>query len=261
MRRPLVFGLVGLIFCARPWATLAQSPADLHFEAGSIKAVPEGTRFKCGDDGPLCSNFPPRMINPQRFRAVSAITGPMGILEWAYDVRDFQVAEAPEWLSRQLFEVLATVDQPVREDQLKQMVRSLLADRFHLKLHRETREIPVYALVVAKNGPKFAPAKNDVPGPGDIEIRPGHLAAIGTTMALLSKILTENLERPVVDKTNLDGHYDFALNYDPPSTGTGFQPIGAAIFAPIQDLGLKLESQNAPFEVLVIDRIEKPSEN
>jgi uncharacterized protein (TIGR03435 family) len=264
MRRTAVaLSVAGLLFLARPRPSFGQASADPQFEAASIKAIPEGTHFNCGDARSplLCSNIPPRMVDPQRFRAVSALSGPMGIVEWAYGVRDFQVAGAPEWLTRQSFEILATVEHPASEDQLRQMVRRLLADRFKLKLHHETRDIPVYALVVGKSGPKLPATKSAVLGPGDIEIRPGRLSAVDATMALFAKILTENLERPVVDKTNLDGHYDFSLTYEPPSTGTGFTPIGPAIFAPIQDLGLKLESQKAPVEMLVIDSVERPPEN
>ena len=258
-RQAAVASGVCLLFLAAPRPTLSQAAADLQFEAASVKPVPEGTRFNCGEA--TCTNIPPRMVDPQRFRAVSAVTAPMGIIEWAYGVRDFQIAGAPEWLARQSFEIQATVERPSSEVQLKQMVRALLADRFKLKVHREIRDTPVYALVVGKNGPKLQASKDETPRQGDIEIRPGRLSAYGATMALFAKILTENLERPVVDKTNLDGNYDFTLSYDPPSTGAGFQPLGVAIFAPIQDLGLKLEPQKAPVEMLVIDSVQHPSEN
>ena len=260
MQRAVVaFGLAGLVFLGRPRNTLGQAPAELQFEAASVKAVADGTRFACGEVS--CTNIPPRMVDPQRFRAVSAVTGPMGIVEWAYDVRDFQIVGAPEWLTRESFDIQATVEQPANEGELKQMVRGLLVDRFKLKVHRETREMPVYALVVGKNGPKLVATKTAPRGEGDIEIRPGRLAAFDATMALFAKILTENLERPVVDKTNLTRHYDFNLTYEPVSTGAGFSPIGPALFAPIQDLGLKLESQKDPVEILVIDSVEHPSAN
>ena len=80
-------------------------------------------------------------------------------------------------------------------------------------------------------------------------------------MAMLAMILTDNLERPVIDKTGLAGHYDFNLTYEPGPSGPGFHPIGEAIFVPVQELGLKLESQKDTVEVLVIDSIERPSAN
>jgi uncharacterized protein (TIGR03435 family) len=187
----------------------------------------------------------------------------MGILEWAFDVRQFQVMGAPEWLKQQSFEILAGAENPSNEGQFKQMVQSLLADRFQLKVHRETRDVDVYALVVGKNGPKFDAAKSAPrnQGMGDIEVRPGRLFGRAATMDLLAHILTDNLERPVLDRTNLTGNYDFDLTYDQNSTGAGFTPLGGAIFVPIQDLGLKIEPQRDAVEVLVIDSIGRPSEN
>jgi uncharacterized protein (TIGR03435 family) len=151
---------------------------------------------------------------------------------------------------------------------MKQMVQSLLSERFRLKLHRETREIAVYALVVAKNGPRLAPTKNPIiESPGNIGIGPGQLSATNTVVSLLARILTENLERPVVDRTHLAGHYDFHLTWDPRSGGAGvaenggFSPIGATIFGSIQDIGLRLEPEKEPTEVLVIDSVDPPSAN
>ncbi len=191
----------------------------------------------------------------------------MGILEWAYGVRDFQVLGAPAWLGRENFEIDARAEHPSTEDQIKQMVQVLLADRFKLKLHRETKEIPVYALMVSKDGPKLAEGKaRSLNRPlGDIMVPPGKLRAHGATMALFVQILTENLDRPVIDKTNLTGNYDFELTYEGPSwdpgEATSWRPFGEAIFGPIQKLGLKLEPQKSPVEVLVIDSVDHPSAN
>jgi uncharacterized protein (TIGR03435 family) len=193
----------------------------------------------------------------------------MGILEWAYGVRDFQVLGAPEWFKQELFEIDARAEHPASEAQMKQMVQALLADRFKLKLHRETKIIPVYALVLGKDGPKLAEAEAKSSllnqGLGNIMVPPGKLTAHAATMALFVQILTENLDRPVIDKTHLTGHYDFELTYDGPSWGPeelgSWRPFGAAIFGPIQKLGLKLEPQKSPVEVQVIDSVEHPSAN
>ena|SRR5579864_4584130 len=94
MRRAAVaLGLAGLVLLARPRPTLGQAPADLQFEAASVRAVPEGHVSLCGERSVQipCTNVPPRMVDPQRFRAVTQLTGPMGTLEWAYGVREFQV--------------------------------------------------------------------------------------------------------------------------------------------------------------------------
>jgi uncharacterized protein (TIGR03435 family) len=231
------------------------------FEIASIKAVAEKAMTQCGDLP--CMNLPPRVDDPQRFRAMTVLDGPIGLIEWAYEVRNFQIVEAPEWLSSQKFEVQATTERLSSEEQMKRMVQTLLEERFHLRVHRETRQVPVYALVVGKKGASLTPAKNAGfnDGRGNIEVRPGRLFGRGTSMAMLAMILTDNLERPVIDKTGLTGHYDFSVTYEPGPTGPGFNPIGAAIFGPIQDLGLKLESQKDAVEVLVIDSIERPSAN
>ena len=92
------------------------------------------------------------------------------------------------------------------------MVQALLADRFKLRIHTETREIPVYALVVDKNSSKLTPAKDSSlnEGRGDFWVGNGTLGAKGGTMAMFAMVLTDNPDRPVLDKTNLTGHYDSA---------------------------------------------------
>ncbi len=236
--RELLMGVTGLLVVAglvmaQNAETKTVSSGLLKFEAASIKAVAEGTIIQCGDLP--CQNLRPLVVDPQRFRAMTTLDGPIGLIEWAYGVRSFQVVGAPEWLGHQKFDVRATAERPSSEDQVRRMVQSLLEDRFRLRVHRETRQVPVYALVVGKKGPSLAPAKDAsiYGGLGDIEVRPGQLFGRGTTMAMLAMILTDNLERPVIDQTGLSGHYDFDVTYEPsPAAGTGFNPVGAAIFGP-----------------------------
>jgi uncharacterized protein (TIGR03435 family) len=241
-----------------------QAPAAPEFEVASVRPIPAiqpGVNIRPGFIAV------PRVDDPQRFRARFNVGGAMGILEWAYGVRDFQVSGAPEWLKQELFEIDARAAHPSTETQIKQMVQALLADRFKLKLHRAAKEIPIYALTVGKDGPKLAEAKDATlnQGLGNMIVPPGKLTARGATMALFVQILTENLDRPVIDKTNLTGHYDFDLTYDGPSWEPGeagsWRPFGAAIFGPIQNLGLKLEPQKSPVEMLGIDSVEHPSAN
>ena len=181
------------------------------------------------------------------------------------------------------------------EVSLKQqnMLRALLADRFQLTLHRETKDLPIYALVIAKNGLKLHEAKpddtypNGIKGPDGRALKGAHLMRMGrgelTGQALatdeLVRLLSQQLGRTVLDKTGLKGNYDFTLKWTPddseapmlkgpaggpPSGGNAAPPesSGTSIFTAIQEqLGLKLESQKGPVEVLVIDHVEKPSEN
>jgi uncharacterized protein (TIGR03435 family) len=237
--------------------------APLQFEVASVKPVPD---LASGTNVPPGYFHVPTMEDPQRFRARYNVSGPLGILEWAYGVREFQVSGAPEWLKRESFAVDAVAEHPSTEGQIRQMVQQLLADRFRLKLHSETREIPVYALTVGKDGSKLAEAKDATQnqGLGNIIVPPGKLTAHGAAMALFVQILTENLDRPVIDKTNLTGHYDFDLTYEGPSWSLeehDWKPFGTAIFGPIQNLGLKLEPQKSPVKVLVIDSVDHPSGN
>jgi uncharacterized protein (TIGR03435 family) len=144
------------------------------------------------------------------------------------------------------------------------MVQRLLADRFQLKVHHEMKEFAVYELVAAKGGPKLKEGA-DRPTNG-IERRAGHFDAYGTSMGQLAAQLTSVLDRPVVDKTGIEGFFDFKLDYAEaelqPDPNPAPNAAAADIFAAIQEqLGLKLETTKAPIDVLVVDKIEKPTEN
>lgn len=262
-------GLVGL-FLFVGVSVRGQAGASPEFGVASVKPIPP---LPAGANVPPGFVLVPRAEDAQRFRARFSIAGPLGILEWAYGVRDFQISGAPAWVKEELFDIDARAEHPATEAEMKQMVQGLLADRFGLKLHRQTKEASVYALVTGKDGlklkesPKLKEGQILSPGRpfGDIEVPPGKLTAHGATMALLVQILTENLDRPVVDKTGLTGHYDFELTYDGPTWVPGepgaWRPFGAAIFAPIQKLGLRIEPQKSPVETVVIDSVSRPSAN
>jgi uncharacterized protein (TIGR03435 family) len=257
----VLVGLSGLLFVRG--SVHGQAAASPHFEVASVRPIP---RLPSGVNVRPGFFLGPRVDDPQRFHARFNVAGPMGILEWAYGVRDFQISGAPEWLKAESFDIDARAERPSTESQIQQMVQGLLADRFKLKLHRETKAIPVYALLLGKDGPRLAEAKDASlnQGLGNIVAPPGKLTAHGATMALFVQILTENLDRPVIDKTNLTGHYDFDLTYDGPSWSPeehDWKPFGTAIFGPIQNLGLKLEPQKSSVEMLVIESVDHPSAN
>jgi uncharacterized protein (TIGR03435 family) len=171
-------------------------------------------------------------------------------------VRDFQIIGGPAWVNSEGFDIEAKGDHSASDAQLGQMVQSLLADRFKLALHRETRQLPVYALVVAKNGPKIRESTAARPGMAG---GPGQLDAQKISLQVFTQTLGRQLDHPVLDQTGLTGRYDFKLNWSPDeSDATG----GPSIFTAVQEqLGLKLETQTGPVEVLVIDHAEKPSDN
>jgi uncharacterized protein (TIGR03435 family) len=209
------------------------------FEVASVKALPEPGRW-----------VSPRVINPQLVKAQTVLER---LISWAYHVSDFQVVGGPAWILQDRYDLQATAERPSNEDEMREMMRGLLAERFGVKLHREMREVPVYALVVGKNGLRMKEAENAAAGSsGEINIRPGDLVGSGATMELLCRILTDNLERPVVDETGLTGHYDFRVSYEPPAPppGNTWAPMGASIFVPIQDIGLRLEPRRERVEIL-----------
>lgn len=223
---------------------LAQTP---EFEVASIK--PTATK-----DGSLSVRFLPGGRYSIRNLTLKQL------LESAYSMQDYQVAGGPPWITESGFDIEAKgAGDPTRE-QMLQMVQTLLTDRFHLAMHRETRQLPVYALVVAKNGPKLQPAAANAGYP---KLKRGEFVIPKMSMAELANLLVLDVKRPVKDETGLQGNFAFTLEWNPDLRDTVDQP-GArpSIFTALQEqLGLKLESTKGPVEVLVIDRAEKPTEN
>jgi bla regulator protein BlaR1 len=213
------------------------------------------------------------------------------MITFAYDVRDFQVSGGPGWAGTDRFDVMARPDaaaaagledlgkmsdsqrKTVRE-QMGERLRALLADRFQLAVHKETKEQPIYALVLAKNGPKLT----EITSPGQrqgLSTNRGRSQGFAVPLEMLAQVLSGILSRPVIDKTGLTGKYDFVLEWTPDSgadaRAQGFgdgvnspapAPGGPTIFTALQEqLGLRLDSQKGPVQNIVIDRVEKPSEN
>ncbi|HKO17663.1 MAG TPA: TIGR03435 family protein [Acidobacteriaceae bacterium] len=197
------------------------------------------------------------------------------ILEYAYNLPQTQMVGAPSWVDSTKFDIdaksdpavsdaLAKMDNNAAGEKKREMVRGLLEERFGLVTHRETREMPVFDLVVAKGGPKFQ--KSDLPGTTINEGR-DHIDAMGSdhTLAILCESLGKRTGRVVVDKTGLDGRYKIALKWTPDDvaaagrTGPDAPPD---LFTAIQEqLGLKLEPAKGAVPVLVIDKISMPTEN
>jgi len=199
------------------------------------------------------------------------------IMEMAYDLRTFQILSGPKWLDTDRYDISANaptlkdLSQEQRHTEMRRRLQTLLADRFQLKVHPEARELPEYALVVTKGGSRL---KVPEPGQGDgISLdRCGVMKGTRTTMSNLAMVLSMQLARPIFDKTELTGRYDFEMNYAPdggcgsrqPDSGTTAVavPDSPSLFTAIQEqLGLKLESTKGPVEVIVIDRVEKPEPN
>ena len=206
------------------------------------------------------------------------------LIQQAYDVRDFQVFGGPGWLDTQKYDIIAKSGTAegagVSEDDVRKMtdaqrntlkeqlvakVRALLADRFQLKIHRETKEMPVYALIVAKNGAKIEVAKDSDLTHSGLSVRRDEtgksaVTATGIALPFLVKFLSNQVGKPVLDRTGLKGNYDFKMTFTPDLNAA--ESDGPSIFTAVQEqLGLKLDSQKGPVEVVVIDSVQKASEN
>ncbi|MGA2880786.1 MAG: TIGR03435 family protein [Bryobacteraceae bacterium] len=214
-------------------------------------------------------------LNGRRFTTVNTTVS--DLMTFAYGLHPRQIAGGPPWMVTQKYDVEAQPDgegQP-SDKQWKTMFQKLLADRFQLTVHHEQKELAVYAIVVGKTGHKLTKSAGDPNGlPGLFFRGLGVLPGRNATMADFAGVMqTAVLDRPVVDQTGLPGRYDFLLTWTPDETqfgGLGIKvppPTDKAdappdLFTAIQqELGLKLESTKAPVEVLVVDKVEKPTEN
>jgi uncharacterized protein (TIGR03435 family) len=193
-------------------------------------------------------------------------------ISWAWGYQNFQVA-GPKWRDYPtdvIYDIVAKAANPVPESQLKVMLQELLKERLGLAYHLETRDLPVYALVVARNGPKFH--KSETEGDPSMDPVPGRTWAMTfkkVSMAQLAQVMDPPVtSRHIVDETGLAGAFDFTLDLSPyildPETGkqildsTGrIDEESAYIGALPWQLGLRLEPKRAPLEVMVIDHVEK----
>jgi len=213
-----------------------------------------------------------------RGREIVTINTPASFLiTFVYGVSAQQVTGGPAWMDTENYDLDGKPAQEgmPNQKQMKIMIQKLLADRFQLKFHREKKELNVYAIEVGKNGPKLTKSAADPKGLPGLGFRAlGALNAFNATMGDLASLFqTAVLDRPVVDQTGLDGHYDFALNWTPDETQ--FASMGIKVPPPSdkpdappslgtalqEQLGLRLATTKAPVDVLVIDHIEKPSAN
>jgi uncharacterized protein (TIGR03435 family) len=202
------------------------------------------------------------------------------LIEYAYNINDYQLFGGPGWADTETYEVQAKIDDATvqalkklppaeRNQQRRLMMQTLLAERFKLKVSHSSKEFPIYALELTKTGPKFSAAAPEETGQS-LSNNNGDLKVKGVPMSRFAEWLSGIVGRKVVDKTGLTGKYDFALTYDnrradltasvPEDAST--DSSGPSIFTALQQqLGLKLESQKGPVETLIIESAEKPSAN
>jgi bla regulator protein BlaR1 len=283
---PLIFGVVNVPRIRAQSAQTSGAPVP-SFEVVSIKPNHSGD----------ARSFV--RLQPGRFTATAVPT--KMLIQFAYDSQDFQLSGGPGWINSEKYDIdakeedsaaqaLQKLSQFEQMSQIQLMVRSLLADRFKLKISFETKDAAVYALVVANGGPKLSratatpadtngstPQVQAPQGPRIGITGRGQITASGVPISMLAQVLSRQLGRQVVDKTGLNGNYDFTLQWTPdesqslggpegptptPAVAPPPDSFGPSVFTAIQEqLGLKLESQKAPVEMIVVDHIEVPSEN
>ena len=325
----VMLSLAGLLAVAAFGAAGQEAAPAPEFEAASVKRAEPLNVGAMMSGGPVRISMGCNQPDPGRFTCTGM---PLRmLLVRAYGVKNYQIS-GPSWIDSERFDIAAKIPAGATQDQFKLMLQKLLADRFQMTVHREAKDLPVYALVIGKNGHKLKESTGDgqgkpiddtfagrgVPpppppggggeqnvmvmrsgsGPGGrngviMTMRNGQAEIIGTkaTLASLASMLSGQLNRPVVDETDLKGEYDFTLDFAPDETmrpggamgglviagpgvvggpapaapGSEAREPGSApsIMSAVQNqLGLKLEPKKTPVEMIVVDKAEKiPTEN
>ena len=187
---------------------------------------------------------------------------------WAFNIQDAQII-GPSWLNDVAFDIFAKSPGPASEAELRKMLQTLLADRFKLSFHRETREIPALILVVSSKGHKLKAA--DKPGEPSFKTGKMSLTGAGATLSELTQFLSHELREPVIDQTGLKGLFNYTLDINAYVTdemrksGGDGPPLEAnsIIASAMQEqLGLKVEAKKTPVTMLIVEHLEKsPTEN
>ena len=250
------------------WATTGLSAAPPAFEVASVRPA-----------APCCAPGQWRESTAGQDRIDFRYVTLRYCIAFAYRMKEYQVT-GPGWLGETHYDIVAKAPAGTQHDQLPDMVRQLLAERFKLEVHHETREFSVYVIAVGKNGPKLKESPTEAGGTegaaigmsmtsaglGRIEVRHGNMTSLANTLARV-------MRRPVVDMTGLTARYDFDLEYVQEESGVamagaaGHPPasspeFGVSLFNSMQQLGLKLEARKPALDAIVVDRAEKtPTEN
>jgi uncharacterized protein (TIGR03435 family) len=249
-------------------AILALSFQDCHcqamahaptFEVASITPCPPGTPQPQEEHmGMVHFTFPGGRFNANA-------TSLSFLLEWAYEILPAQHSDGPSWMEDDRYDIAAKADANATTAQMKLMTRTLLAERFKLKFHRETRELPVIVLTLGKTAPKLFPPKEAETFSIHMEPRMGpdqkvlswHVVATRFSFAQLNETFSRHLGRVIVNRTGMEGDFDFALDMTPDETRPNPLDPSILIEALRDQLGLTVKSQKAPVDFLVIDSAEK----
>ncbi len=242
--------VAGLLAVASFGGEIRAQPCD-KFDVASIKVNTSG-----GGNG-----YPELAPGGRRLLATNQHI--VELIMFAWDVSPLQISGIQTAVSQQRYDVEATCEQPMTKEQLPRMLQMLLADRFHLVLHRELKEQPVYVLIPGKSGPKLHRSSNEGGKPGLRQS--GHsFTFTNATMSHLIGVLSQVTGRKVLDRTGLQGQYDFTLSYSPDRAVAGREGVSPAadsfpdsVFTALREqLGLNLEPQRSEIEFIVIDHLE-----
>ncbi len=182
-------------------------------------------------------------------------------VKWAYGLQDSQIS-GPDWITVERYDIMSKSGGPASEEQLRVMLKALLAERFRLVVHKETRSLSVIVLALGNRTPKLQESGSG--GAGVLRTSRGRIVARSTSMGELAAALSDPLRSPVVDARGLRGRYDFVLDYSSfvPEPGETPDEITTTIAVVEQQLGLRLLSRKLPTEIVVVDHADKmPAEN
>jgi bla regulator protein blaR1 len=242
------------LICVIAAAVQVPGASQLSFEVASIR--PNNSENRSSDFSTNATG---------RFNATNVTV--KSLLITAYKLQEYQLVGGPPWLGTDRYDIVAKPEEKASADEVLEMIKTLLAERFKLRLHHETRELPVYALFVGKNGSKMKASSTDGNDNHSSNVRRGMMTGQNLPLEMFVIILSNQLDRPVVDRTGLAGNFDLRLEWSPEASrpsaeGVGTVTSGPSIFTAIQEqLGLRLEATKGPVEVIVIDSVERPSEN
>jgi uncharacterized protein (TIGR03435 family) len=244
--------VVGLLAIVSFGGEIRARPCD-KFDVASIKVNTSGGG----------GSYPE--LGPGGRRLIATNQYLMALLMFAYDVSPLQVSGVPGAFFQERYDIEATCEEPMTKEQLPHLLRSLLEERFHLSIHRELKEQPVYALIVGKGGSKLRETTHESEQPGLRQV--GHsFTFTRATMANLIGVLSQVAGRKVLDKTGLSAQYDFTLSYAPDNNGEGRDGSNVSpeadsfpfsVFTALREqLGLDLDSRKSQVEFIVVDHIE-----
>ena len=188
------------------------------------------------------------------------------LVAFAFQVMPEEISGGPPWFESDGFDIEAkAANPPASAAQFREMVQTLLSDRFQLRAHRKKRDLTVYVLLKTRGGAKLRGAKDDATEPPGVRIQgPGQIKGVHATMPSLATALTRPLKRRVIDETGLSGTYDFQLRFAPDQVGADAAAMTDApsIFAALEEqLGLSLKTAKRPVDVVIIDSVQKPASN